>query len=111
MKKTFSLLVVTIASVLVAGSARGGGRGFSAPVTDPWVPLEPGTVYTYEGVKDGKPSHEVLRLSYRTKTITGVPCAVVDDRLWIEGHLAERTNDWYSQDGKGNVWYFGEATA
>jgi hypothetical protein len=36
---------------------------------------------------------------------------VVDDRLYIRGHLEERTNDWYSQDGKGNVWYFGEATA
>ena len=80
-------------------------------MTNPWFPLKPGTVYTYTGVKDGKPSREVLRVTHRTKTITGVPCVVVDDRLWIDGHLAERTNDWYSQDAKGNVWYFGEATA
>ena len=23
----------------------------------------------------------------------------------------ERTTDWYAQDGRGNVWYFGEGTA
>jgi len=108
MAKTIAVLIATLA---LAGSAGAGAQGFSADVTNPWFPLKPGTVYTYEGVKDGKPSREVLRVTHRTKTITGVPCVVVDDRLWIEGHLAERTNDWYSQDGKGNVWYFGEATA
>jgi hypothetical protein len=108
MGKTIAALVATLA---LAGSAGAGARGFSANVTNPWFPLKPGTVYTYVGVKDGKPSREVLRVTHRTKTIAGVPCVVVDDRLWIEDHLAERTNDWYSQDGKGNVWYFGEATA
>jgi hypothetical protein len=43
--------------------------------------------------------------------VAGVECVVVDDRLWVNGHLAERTNDWYAQDRKGNVWYFGEDTA
>jgi hypothetical protein len=103
-------LVVLAAMLALAGSASGAG-GFSAHVTNPWFPLRPGTVYKYQGVKDGKPSREVLRVTHRTKTIQGVPCVVVDDRLYLEGHLAERTNDWYSQDGKGNVWYFGEATA
>ena len=110
MPKTIAVLAASLALAL-AGAASGGGRGFSADVTNPWFPLKPGTVYTYTGVKDGKPSREVLRVTHRTKTITGVPCVVVDDRLWIDGHLAERTNDWYSQDAKGNVWYFGEATA
>ena len=110
MPKTIAVLAASLALAL-AGAASGGGRGFSADVTNPWFPLKPGTVYTYTGVKDGKPSREVLRVTHQTKTITGVPCVVVDDRLWIDGHLAERTNDWYSQDAKGNVWYFGEATA
>jgi hypothetical protein len=110
MPKTIVVLAASLALVL-AGAASGGGRGFSADVTNPWFPLKPGAVYSYTGVKDGKPSREVLRVTYRTKTITGVPCVVVDDRLWIEGHLAEKTNDWYSQDARGNVWYFGEATA
>ena len=110
MPKTIVVLAASLALVL-AGAASGGGRGFSADVTNPWFPLKPGAVNSYTGVKDGKPSREVLRVTHRTKTITGVPCVVVDDRLWIEGHLAERTNDWYSQDARGNVWYFGEATA
>jgi hypothetical protein len=29
----------------------------------------------------------------------------------LNGRLAERTKDWYAQDGAGNVWYFGETTA
>ena len=110
MPKTIVVLAASLALVL-AGAASGGGRGFSADVTNPWFPLKPGAVYSYTGVKDGKPSREVLRVTHRTKRITGVPCVVVDDRLWIEGHLAERTSDWYSQDARGNVWYFGEATA
>jgi hypothetical protein len=110
MPKTILVLAASLALVL-AGAASGGGRGFSADVTNPWFPLKPGAVYSYTGVKDGKPSREVLRVTHRTKTITGVPCVVVDDRLWIDGHLAEKTNDWYSQDARGNVWYFGEATA
>src|SRR5436190_1797178 len=108
MTRTIAVLVATLA---LAAPAAGGSHGFSARVTNPWFPLKPGTVYTYQGVKDGKPSREVLRVTHRTKTIQGVPCVVVDDRLYVEGHLAERTNDWYSQDARGTVWYFGEATA
>ena len=29
----------------------------------------------------------------------------------MNGKLEERTTDWYSQDSRGNVWYFGESTA
>ena len=36
---------------------------------------------------------------------------VVRDMLYLRGRLEERTTDWYSQDAKGNVWYFGEKTA
>jgi hypothetical protein len=110
MPKTIAVLAATLALVL-AGAASSGGQGFSADVTNPWFPLKPGAVYTYTGVKDGKASREVFRVTHRTKTITGVRCVVVDDRLWIDGHLAEKTDDWYSQDANGNVWYFGEATA
>jgi hypothetical protein len=65
----------------------------------------------YVGVKDGKPSRDIVTVSHRTKTIAGVPCVVVEDRLYLGGHLGERTTDWYSQDSRGNVWYFGETTA
>ena len=68
-------------------------------------------MYRYEGVKDGKHSREVMTVTHRTIEVAGVKCVVVDDRLWLNGHLEEKTNDWYAQDAKGNVWYFGEDTA
>jgi hypothetical protein len=84
---------------------------FSARVDNPWYPLKPGTVYVYEGVKDGKQARDVMTVTHGVKTINGVPCVVIQDRLYLSGKLHERTTDWYSQDNHGNVWYFGEATA
>jgi hypothetical protein len=85
--------------------------GFSAQVTNPWYPLKPGSVYVYRGVKDGEPSREVMTVTHRTKTIDGAPCVAVSDLLYLRGRLEERTTDFYTQDSKGNVWYFGENTA
>lgn len=84
---------------------------FHAQVTNRWFPLVPGTTYTYRGVKDGLPSRDVVTVTHRTLTIAGAPCVVVRDLLYLAGRLRERTTDWYSQDGPGNVWYFGESTA
>jgi hypothetical protein len=84
---------------------------FSARVDNQWFPLLPGTRYVYSGVKDGKRSRDVMTVTHQTKTIEGVPCVVVHDRLYLRGRLGERTTDWYSQDSRGNVWYFGENTA
>ena len=84
---------------------------FSARVDNAWFPLIPGTRYVYTGVKDGQPSRDVVTVTHQTKTIEGVPCVAVRDRLYLRGRLGERTTDWYSQDSRGNVWYFGEDTA
>ena len=114
-------LVALLAVALAAGcgsgdkpttsSATAKRAGFSANVTNPWFPLRPGSVYRYRGVKDGEPSREVMRVTRRAKTVDGAPVVVVSDLLYIRGKLEERTEDWYSQDAKGNVWYFGERTA
>src|SRR5438105_14919843 len=85
--------------------------GFTANVTNPWYPLRPGSVYVYRGVKDGQPSREVMTVTHRTTTIEGAPCVVIFDLLYLRGRLEERTTDFYTQDAKGNVWYFGEKTA
>ncbi len=84
---------------------------FSAQVDNPWFPLKPGTRYVYEGVKDGQRSRDVVFVTHQTRTIDGVPCVAVQDRLYLRGRLEERTTDWYSQDRQGNVWYLGERTA
>jgi hypothetical protein len=84
---------------------------FSPRVDNPWYPLSAGSTYVYRGVKDGHPARDVLTVTHRIKTIDGVPCRVVEDRLYLSGYLGERTTEWYSQDKQGNVWYFGEDTA
>jgi hypothetical protein len=84
---------------------------FTGVVDNPWFPLKPGSTYIYRGVKDGKPSRDVYVVTDRTKAIEGVPCVVVDDRLYLAGKLEEKTSDYYTQDRQGNVWYFGEDTA
>ena len=106
-------LCVAVAAALWAGTAVAGPRGttFSARVDNPWFPLRPGTTWVYRGEKDGLPSRDVVTATHTTRVIDGVPCVSVSDRLYLAGRLRERTTDWYSQDARGAVWYFGEATA
>ena len=107
-------LIVSIAVAVAVGGCGSSDhpkQRWSATVDNPWFPLEPGTVLVYRGVKDGKPSRDVVTVAHATKTIQGVPCAVVTDLLDEKGKLEERTTDWYAQDSAGNVWYYGEKTA
>jgi len=80
-------------------------------VDNPWFPLKPGTVTVFRGRDSGKSSRDVVFASYRTKVVDGVVCRVVDDRLYLNGILRERTHDFYAQTLTGMVWYFGEHTA
>jgi hypothetical protein len=80
-------------------------------VDNHWFPLVPGMTWAYRGIKDGQPSREIMVATSQTKTIQGVPCTVVSDKLYLSGALEERTLDYYAQDKDGNVWYFGEDTA
>jgi hypothetical protein len=80
-------------------------------VTNPWFPLRPGTRYTYRGVEGPTHTRDVMIATYRTKTIDGVVCRVVFDRVWRNGRLEETTRDFYAQTRSGTVWYFGERTA
>lgn len=84
---------------------------FSANVTNPWFPLKPGRTNVYAGTKDGEKAINVFAVSKKTKVIDGVQTRVVNDRLYLNGVLEERTTDYYTQDKCGNVWYFGEDTA
>lgn len=102
---------LVVAALVCAAAAHGAAGQFTPHVTNPWFPLTPGTQYVYKGVKDGKPSRDVVTVTHRVVVINGAPCVTVEDRLYLSGRLEERTTDWYSQDTAGNVWYFGERTA
>ena len=110
MKRT---LLISIVALLASpcGSAGTATPQFSPRVTNPWFPLPVGRTLIYRGEKDGKASRDVVRVTSWAKTIAGAKCVAVSDRLYTDGYLAERTTDWYTQDAKGNVWYYGEDTA
>src|SRR3954465_5321882 len=113
--------VVAAALALAAGSAGAsaaspapaavGGSGFTARISNPYYPLLRGMRWEYRGAKDGRHLRDVVRVTGRVRRIDDVPCAVIDDRVWLDGRLAERTTDWYTQDAHGTVWYYGERTA
>jgi hypothetical protein len=101
-------MLATLAAIALAGSTP---ASFTPVVTNPWFPLRPGMRWVYRGVEDHARARDVVRVTARVETVDGVPCAAVSDRLYRNGRLAERTTDWYTQDDRGNVWYYGERTA
>jgi hypothetical protein len=106
------LFVLGTNGIAASASASGPDPGdFVGRVDNPWFPLVPGTTFVYRGVKDGKSARDVVTVTHATKTIQGVHCTAVRDRLYLAGRLEERTTDWYAQDRRGSVWYFGESTA
>lgn len=84
---------------------------FSPSVTNPLFPLKPGRSLVYTGTKDHKKALNIIHTTSRTKAIDGVTTRVVEDRLYLDNVLEERTSDYYAQDRCGDVWYFGEDTA
>ena len=81
---------------------------FSSTINHPYFTLTPGTTYVYRS--NGGHGLEVTKVTVTNQThdVMGVSTRVVEDRVWLNGRLIEETYDWYAQDRKGNVWYFGE---
>ena len=79
---------------------------FTTKIDNEYFPMKPGTTFLYVG----KGERDEMSVTHQTKKVMGVECVVVDDRAWEDGKLIERTYDWFAQDNKGTVWYFGEDT-
>ena len=77
-------------------------------IDNSYLPFVPGTLFIYEGDKEGQKQRNEVLVTSDAKMILGVPCVVVEDRVWVEEKLIESTLDWYAQDKDGNVWYMGE---
>ena len=84
----------------------------SNQVTNTFLPLIPGTQFTFEGVADRGDSllnHEVIfTVTDLVRTIDGVNTVVVWDRDINNGVLQEAENSFFAQDKEGNVWNLGE---
>ena len=94
----------------------GGGKydpvinpaNFSTNITNPYFPLKPGTTFVYEGDTAAGREHVDFQVTRDTRTLLGVKCVAVHDKVTVDGALSEDTIDWFAQDKAGNVWYFGE---
>ena len=118
-------LCLAMCSGFALGQGQGGSNG-SAPSTvdrgkfgrstiidNNWLPMKPGTRWTYEGTSvedDGKlvPHKIIVAVTDLTKTIAGIRTVVSYDLDYSDRELVEAELAFYAQDDEGNVWQFGE---
>ncbi|MGH9150331.1 MAG: hypothetical protein ACRD0F_08325, partial [Acidimicrobiales bacterium] len=85
--------------------------GFVARIDNPYWPMTPGTMWTYEERGGGGSVRRVdVTVAFDTRVIMGVLATVVHDVVTEDGEVVEDTYDWVAQDRSGNVWYLGEDT-
>jgi hypothetical protein len=85
----------------------------STQIDNEWMPLKPGTRFTYEGQTvedDGTvvPHRFVMNVTDVTKVIGGVRSLVMWDLDYSDGELVEAELAFLAQDKEGNVWRMGE---
>ena len=83
-------------------------RTYTAKVDHPLVPLTTVRRTVFKGREGDTKLRVVSRVLKRTRRVAGVRVAIVGVREFEDGELVEHTADYYAQDGKGRVWYFGE---
>jgi hypothetical protein len=74
------------------------------------MPMRPGTQWRFVGHTAGGTEHTVTTVLDRTRIVDGVRVVIVHDVTRRGGRLLENTYDWFAQDSRGRVWYFGENT-
>src|SRR6478752_5051114 len=112
---TVGAATATLAAPLLVGAAASASSApapgrFSTTIDNPYLPLKPGTRMVYRTTDGDEHGREVVRVTHRTRVLDGVTVRVVRDRAYVGGSLVEDTRDFYAQDRRGNVWYFGENT-
>ena len=80
-------------------------------IDNAYLPLRPGMRWVYEGSEDGVAQRDTVEVTDARHEIMGVAAVVVHDVVTEHGKIVEATDDWYTQDREGNVWYLGEDTA
>jgi hypothetical protein len=106
---TIAVIGVTVSGIVGGpAAASGASTGLGPQITNRWSPMPPGVTYISYGVQDGRFSLDRTTVLSRTKLIDGVRCRVERDDGYLNGKLVERTYDYFAQDARGNVWYYGE---
>ena len=82
---------------------------------NPYFPLLPGSEWKYltqykDENGDKVTERDTVTVTNRTKLIEGVTCVVVTDVVRASNGTVENTEDWFTQDLQGNVWYCGESS-
>lgn len=121
--RALRLVVLVLLALVVVGCGAGTTRSAGAPtpptidprefvstIDNPYFPLLPGTRWRYDGTGEEGQVSIVVEVTRETKQILGVQTVVVRDTVTREGQVVEDTFDWYAQDVRGDVWYFGEQT-
>ena len=83
-------------------------ENFVSRVTNSFLPLTPGSTFSFRTETDKGSEIGEIEILNETKTILGITCTVVKDRVYLNNQLIEDTYDWFAQDKNGNVWYMGE---
>lgn len=83
---------------------------FTINIDNPYWPMALGNEWVYrETDTEGARERVVVEVTGETKTIAnGIEARVIRDTATENGVPVEITDDWYAQDGAGNIWYLGE---
>lgn len=81
---------------------------FGAVIDHPYFPVQPGTVWYYEGEDDGEPLYEEVAALDPVAWFDGQLCLPLQQRRFLSATLVEVTTEWFAQDAVGNVWQYGE---
>lgn len=81
---------------------------FISEINNKFLTLTPGTTLFYESHTAKGLERNEVSVTDEKRTVMGVETTVIWDRVWLNDKLIEDTKDWFAQDVKGNVWYFGE---
>lgn len=84
---------------------------FVETIDHPYNPLHVGSRWIYRSTgEDGEVERIEVEVLDERRVVMGVSTVVVHDVVSVDGDVVEDTYDWYAQDRRGNVWYFGEDT-
>ncbi len=84
---------------------------FVTVVDNPWLPLAPGSVWTYDVSSDARPAaaRAEVRVLPDPAVVAGVTTTQVETRVTdARGRTLRTLVASYAQDRDGNVWLFGE---